>query len=415
MCRLKYSIKILAAAALIMSPAATAFAAETAPHDGASYPLSSLSSLSSPLTWRIGARVSGGFVPGTDGYLRGANSKGKNIEASMAGGLRGEFSFSPDSRPGILYCDTYQGLGVEVNSFFANSLLGTPVSAYVYQGAPIVRFGDRLWLGYEWQFGAACGWKKYNEETNPDNAVVSSDVTAHMAVALKLNYEVSPKWRLSFGIEGRHFSNGNTSWPNAGVNTLGASVGLSYMLGGKNVDAPSAETSAALKAEADRGRWIYDIVAFGAWRKRVVDLSGEQDRQLCPGKFAVAGIQFSPMRTLNRWVAVGPALDMQWDESADLAPNWIEGTSGDLIRFVRPGFGKQLSVGVSAHAELTMPIFSVNVGLGVNILNPEGDRRFYQMLNLKTFVTRRLFLNVGYRLGKFKDAQNLARGVGVRL
>lgn len=82
---------------------------------------------------------------------------------------------------------------------------------------------------------------------------------------------------------------------------------------------------------------------------------------------------------------------------------------------MRPGFGKQLSVGVSAHAELTMPIFSVNVGLGVNILNPEGDRRFYQMLNLKTFVTRRLFLNVGYRLGKFKDPQNLTLGVGVRL
>ena len=62
-----------------------------------------------------------------------------------------------------------------------------------------------------------------------------------------------------------------------------------------------------------------------------------------------------------------------------------------------------------------MPIFCINAGLGYNILSPKGDKRFYQSLTLKTFITRSVFINVGYRLGNFKDPQNLMLGAGVRL
>ncbi len=62
-----------------------------------------------------------------------------------------------------------------------------------------------------------------------------------------------------------------------------------------------------------------------------------------------------------------------------------------------------------------MPIFAINAGLGVDLLNPKGDKRFYQSLTLKTFVTEKIFINVGYRLGDFKDPQNLMLGLGVRL
>ena len=168
-----------------------------------------------------------------------------------------------------------------------------------------------------------------------------------------------------------------------------------------------------LAAEADRPSWFYDIVAFGAWRKRAVDINDTPE--LCPGKFAVAGLQFAPMRRFNRWFAAGAALDMQWDESAGIEPYWVDGTFDENIKFYRPPFGKQINVGLSAHAELTMPIFSVNAGLGYDFINPQGNKRFYQSLTLKTFITKRLFINVGYRLSRFKDPQNLMLGLGVRL
>lgn len=364
-----------------------------------------------PLSWRVGVELSPTSVPPTNAFLSGENPDAKRVNTSFSGDVRADFAFAPSTRQGMLYHGLYQGLGVGVNSFFASSLLGTPVSAYVYQGAPIVRFNDRLTLGYEWQFGAAFGWQHYDELTAADNGAVSTSVTAHMGVSLKLYYKLSERWQLSVAAVGRHFSNGNTSWPNAGVNTLGGSIGVAYVFGnrGKCPELASHE----LIAEADRGRWFYDIMAYGAWRKHTVVVGGEAE--LCPGRFGVVGLQFAPMRTLNRFVAVGAALDMQWDEGAGLAPYWVEGSTGDNIHFYRPPFGRQLNVGLSAHAELTMPIFAVNVGLGYDFVSPYDEKRFYQSLTLKTFVTDKLFLNVGYRLGSFKTPQNLMLGIGIRL
>lgn len=362
--------------------------------------------------WHIGAELSPAFVPGTNGFLRGANYSGKRVGGNISGSARAGFSFASDTREGILYKDVYQGMGLGMESFFANDLLGTPVTAYVYQGAPIAHLSGKLWLGYEWKFGAAFGWKHYDSQTADNNAAVSTPVTAMMALGLKFHYSLTERWNLTFGIEGQHFSNGNTSWPNAGVNSIGASIGVSYIL---NPDSNCEITPSGLAQEADRGRWLYDIIAYGSWRKRVVNIGNPAMPQLCPGKFGVAGLQFSPMRSLNRYVAVGPALDLQWDESAGLEPYWVSGSYDENVKFYRPPFGKQISLGLSAHAELTMPIFSVNAGLGYDMISPQGNKRFYQSLTLKTFLTKNIFLNIGYRLGNFKHPQNLMLGVGVRL
>lgn len=371
------------------------------------------SMFSRPPEWRIGAEVVPAWVCPTDGFLKGNNPERKRIGANLAGDIRADFSFAPSTREGMLYPGLYQGLGLGMNTFFASSQLGSPASLYVYQGAPVCHIGQRFWLGYEWQFGAAFGWKHLCEPEPEYDAVVSTSVTARMGIALKLHYSLSDRWRMSFGIMARHYSNGNTSLPNSGVNTLGASVGIAYVI--DPAEDAGAAPDPAIESEADSHTWLYDITAYGAWRKRGLYVGPNADPQICPGKFGVAGLQFSPMYRLNRWVAVGPGLDLQWDESAGLAPYWVDGSYGEDIRFRRPPFGKQLSVGLSAHAELTMPIFSVNVGLGYDVINPKGDKAFYQSLTLKTFVTRHIYINTGYRLGNFKDPQNLTLGLGFRL
>lgn len=373
----------------------------------------SISSMfSHPAEWRLGAEVTPAWVPATNDFLKGGNADSKQISTTLRGALRADFSFNPATREGMLYRGLYQGIGVGVNSFFPGRLLGSPVSAYVYQGAPIANIGPRLSLGYEWQFGAAFGWKHYDEDTAADNVAIGSPVTAHMGIALKLNYRVAERWNLTFGIGANHYSNGNTSWPNGGVNSVGASIGIAYVL---NPQGQPQKASQELTGEADRHKWMYDIMAYGAWRRRGVTVGYLEESIQCPGRFGVVGLQFSPLYRLNRWVAVGPALDMQWDESGGIEPYWVEGSYDENIMFTRPPFGKQVSVGLSAHAELTMPIFSVNVGMGYDVVNPQGDKAFYQSLTLKTFVTKNLYLNTGYRLGSFKDPQNLMLGVGVRL
>ncbi|MDE6296639.1 MAG: hypothetical protein K2L89_02235 [Muribaculaceae bacterium] len=102
------------------------------------------------------------------------------------------------------------------------------------------------------------------------------------------------------------------------------------------------------------------------------------------------------------------------DKSTELKRYLIEGTDDDP-KFRHVPFERQVSVGISAHAELTAPIFSVNAGIGYNVINPKGDRAFYQSLTVKAFFTKNFFLNVGYRLSAFKDPHNIMLGIGYRI
>ena len=129
----------------------------------------------------------------------------------------------------------------------------------------------------------------------------------------------------------------------------------------------------------------------------------------------MAGLNFNPMYCVNKYFRAGLSLDAQYDESANLKAHHVEGTSGDGLKFYRPSFREQFAAGLSLRAELNMPIFSVNVGIGRNLIQQGEDTRgFYQILALKAFVTRRLFLHVGYQLHDFKAPNNLMLGLGWR-
>ena len=61
-----------------------------------------------------------------------------------------------------------------------------------------------------------------------------------------------------------------------------------------------------------------------------------------------------------------------------------------------------------------MPIFSINAGIGRNLICSGDDTEgFYQILALKTSITPRLFLHVGYQLSKFKNPQQPDAGVWI--
>lgn len=62
-----------------------------------------------------------------------------------------------------------------------------------------------------------------------------------------------------------------------------------------------------------------------------------------------------------------------------------------------------------------MPIFTVNVGIGHNVIYKGDDLAgWYQIVALKTSLTRHIFLHIGYKLNKFHDPNNLMLGVGFK-
>lgn len=356
---------------------------------------------------RLTLDVMPGYVPHTSHFLGGGNDMGKSVDASLAAGLKYSFSFAPGSRQWQHYRGAYQGVGVGINTFFADKLLGTPFGAYVFQGAPIVRLSSRLTLGYEWNFGAFFGWEKYMKGRD-ETGIVGSRTNAYMNLSLLLSYCIATNWELTGGIAGSHYSNGNTTQPNGGVNTLGFRLGVTYLFG-----EPQPAPDNFVPELPFKPHFSYDILAYGAWRAKIVDI--QEKPVILPGKFGVAGISFAPMYNFHRLFRAGLSLDLKYDESAGLADYLTPYATAEEPTFYRPPFRKSLSLGLSAKAEFVMPIFSVGVGFGRNLVGHSEVRSFYQTLTLKAYVYRGLFLNVGYQLYDFKTPSNLMLGAGITL
>ncbi|MBD3590795.1 acyloxyacyl hydrolase [Bacteroides sp. GM023] len=358
---------------------------------------------------RIGLDIRPGYVVPTNSFLEGDNLQQKIIEQSLSLHLKYAFQFSKDSNLGRMYPHAYQGIGVSYNTFYCPAELGNPVTVYAFQGAPIVRLSSRLSFDYEWNFGASFGWKKYDEQYNPQNEVIGSKINAYINLGFLLNWQFHPQWKLAAGVDFTHFSNGNTHYPNGGLNIIGGRVGIVRTFG----DTDNTSEGRVPKRLFIKPHVSYDLVLYGATRKR--GFVKDNVPSLVPGSFGIAGLNFAPMYNFNNYFRAGLSMDAQYDESANIKDYKLEGSYSDDLKFHRPPFREQFAVGLSLRAELVMPIFSINAGFGRNLIGSGEDTKgFYQILALKTYVTRHLFLHVGYQLREFKDPNNLMLGIGYR-
>lgn len=353
----------------------------------------------------------------TNHYLQGQSGT-VPPRAALAANLKYGFRFAPDSYFGRNFPYAEQGIGVGYHTFFNPSEMGNPLAVYVFQSSRIATLAHRLSLDYEWNFGVSLGWKKYDPEKNPWNTAVGSRANAYINLGLLLNWQLSAATNFKMGIGITHFSNGNTHYPNAGINTVGSYIGISHTLGKDNRREQMPEIPAWEGKEKTFGqRMSYDVMAYGAVRKKGIFPDGITP-VIAPGVFAVAGLNFTPLYQCNRYFRTGLSLDVQYDESANIV-NYLANpdgaTSGSEAKFYKPPFREQFGIGLSVRAEVVMPIFSINIGIGKNLICRGADTNsFYQILALKTDITRNLFLHVGYQLYRFKDPNNLMIGIGYR-
>lgn len=379
---------------------------------------SSKDSTSQRLIHIIGVDFRPAYTFPTNGFFKGANVAQTPVRKTFSGHVKYGFKFSPDTYWGRMYPYAIQGIGVGYNTFFNSSEIGNPLAVYAFQTYRIASITRRLSFDYEWNFGASFGWKKYDKETNPMNNVVGSKINAYINFGLLLNWQINACTNLRAGVGVTHYSNGNTGYPNSGVNTIGGSIGLIRYFGSKEkLELYDRRYATNWNRDAFKPYISYDLIVYGALKKKGV-FPPESSPVLVPGSFAVGGLNFTPMYNFSNYFRAGLSLDAQYDESANInehIANTVGSVDAENIRFHRPPLQEQLAVGLSVRAEIVMPIFSINLGVGRNILCKGADTdSFYQIVALKTDITKNLFLHVGYQLYKFRKPNNLMLGVGVR-
>lgn len=353
-----------------------------------------------------------GTILHTSSFLKGYNPEVRTMNHAFTARLKYAFQPRPNTDEALIYKGVYQGAGIAWHHF--NPQLSNPLSVYIFQGATLATLTPRLSLNYEWNFGLTFGWKAYDKETNPDNHVIGSKVTAYMDADLYLRWMLSPQLDLNLGVTATHFSNGNTALPNAGLNTVSAKLSLAYYIN----RTPPTDNSRQLPSFLRH--WSTDVVVFGAWKRKSVEAADGTGLKPLPEKFPVAGIMVNPMYNLNHWLNVGASLDMYFDRAANIEVTQLSERhrqeQGRDFTIDYPAATRQITAGLSARTELVMPYFAINFGIGHNFINASSPdfNGFYETLALKIKLSRRLFAHIGYSLYDFYYPNNLMIGIGYR-
>lgn len=348
-----------------------------------------------------------GYLFPTSPFLKGENQRMEQLKGAYAGHLKYAFQVRPHTAAHRAYINAYQGIGLGYFNFGNRQELGNPIALYVFQGGRIARLAPRVSLNYEWNFGASFGWKPYDATENPANTTIGSKANAYLNAGFYLSWTLSPLFDLTLGATGSHFSNGNTRYPNSGVNTVDCKIGLAYHFNRQTEETGQLPWERAVVPPFPR-HISYDLTLFGSWRRKAVDV---YDGQVpAPGTYPVFGFNFAPMYNFGYKYRAGVSLDGVYDHSANIR---AEEYSTD--EFHIPPVGKQMSLGVSARGEFVMPYFTVGIGLGANLLHGGGDMKsFYQILSLKIDMPRNSYLHVGYNLKEFHEPNYLMLGIGYR-
>ena len=339
-----------------------------------------------------------GAILHTNDFLRGKNPEVRTMNHDMGYYLKYAFSAPEGSEQARIYRDAYQGIGIGWNEF--NPQLGNPVSVFLLQGARIASLSNRLALNYEWNLGLTFGWNPYDEIDNPDNKLIGSSVTAYIGFDLYLRWIASRHVDLNFGLNVTHYSNGNTQFPNLGLNTAALRIGAAYYI---NRHSPRLlyrhEAMPAVSHDI-----TYDLILYGAWHQRGYYTS-DGEAYILPGTYAVAGFNFNPMYRFNHWLKAGLSLDGTYDRGANV----------DLDGVAPESVWRQMALGASARVEFCMPYFAINFGIGSNFVNATDDfHGIYELLALKLNLSRRFLLHIGYCLNDFHRPKHLMLGVGWR-
>jgi len=354
------------------------------------------------------------WIAPTNDFVLGRNRAGRPIDFSNSVHLRYALAFRPGTFAERISGGAWQGIGLAHYRFGNSRELGDPTAIYLFQGARIARITARLSFDYEWNFGLSFGWKSYSHpKDNKMNIMIGSKINALLNASFYFDWRISRRLGIEAGLTMTHFSNGNTRLPNAGLNAIGGRIGLCCNLG-EMTEASAPDIP--MHAPAFPRHVSYDVVLFGSWRRKGVAFTDKL--YASPDSYPVVGFNVSPMYNFGYKFRAGISLDGIYDGSANVyTEDYIveEGGYDPGYTFYQPSADRQMALGISLRAEFVMPYFSVNAGIGLNVLHGGGDlRSFYQILALKIGMTHSSFLHIGYCLKDFHNPNFLMLGVGYR-
>jgi len=264
------------------------------------------------------------------------------------------------------------GIGLS-HTNLTKSYLGNPTALYSFINLPLTH-ESKLKLNLGIHLGFAWGFNPFLEE-DQRNVAIGSKCAAYASINLNTSFRISQNLELLLYAGGYHYSNGNTSKPNKGLNMLGAETGLRYRLPISPTELNTEPVTPIVKSSS--------IMTFGAW--------GWKKEATHSFQIYVGSISTGYYRTVSNKSRLSAGIDLFDDEGA-LYFSMKENTLRNI-----------LAVGVFGGHELTFNQFSIVTQVGIYLRNPNPvDPFYYERLGIRYMIAKRIIPSISIKAHQMK-------------
>ncbi|MDD2564406.1 MAG: acyloxyacyl hydrolase [Salinivirgaceae bacterium] len=285
------------------------------------------------------------------------------------------------------------GLGYMALDFGSPRIFGYGHTLFGFINIPIVKSNRFAWT-YEMGTGIAFVTKKFDGQTNPNNGVIGSHLNAFLLISTGLEYNVSKHTSFLLNVGLNHCSNGNSSGPNLGLNTLFMSMSAKRMIGEPRTVLQSP------KIPFNRNWELYSFVGSGV--KEVKPFGSK--------RAFVSNIHFTARRKISYSNAWGGGIDLMYDTGIDQMKKSdyeLDDLERDSIN--SPKIMDRFAPGVHANWSVFFGKVVFDIQMGVYIYNSLG-KMIYNRWTLEFEITNKFSLAVGLK-SHFATAEYIQLGV----
>lgn len=299
------------------------------------------------------------------------------------------------------------GFGLYFATYNEPIHLGNSFAFYSFIYSPIARWG-RFTLKNDLVIGLSFVQKHWSLD-NFQNTAIGSTLNCFIQEGFLLDYKLSERVLIGFGLNFSHISNGATKQPNTGINTLSSQINLRYNFYDKevkyNVERPDFKKSNDLL-----------LSLFGAVYNDRVELGNyafNDSRRYEERDFYAFGLTTTAYKNLNYKNNLGVGLSFGYDDFAD---NYFMRADGRLLSTTAP-FLNRLNLSCFASYEYKINRFSAFADLGYYLIrktNPQSSPNFFQRVGMRYRILDNVFASVAIRATAFSIAHYIEWSLGYR-
>ncbi|WP_025743601.1 acyloxyacyl hydrolase [Aquimarina pacifica] len=165
------------------------------------------------------------------GFIIAHSPELKPISQTNPFGFQIEYSRLKISNEQWKTCNCYGRTGLSFAYFNYNNpnVLGSSYNL-LYNVEPYLAHSRRLKFSLRGSIGATYLTKVFDQETNPQNVLFSTNLSFYLGLSLHFNYHINNRLALNVSGHYNHISNGGQKQPNKGMNFPTVSIGIDRTL-----------------------------------------------------------------------------------------------------------------------------------------------------------------------------------------